>query len=81
MTGGLDRYLRHDPDNGDAVLDEPLWEPAAKVVGHYLAPWLAYDKRTRPHQSDSEGIAVERDLDLEPLGSLRRPASQVHTRP
>jgi hypothetical protein len=21
---------------------EPLWEPAATVVGHYLAPWIAY---------------------------------------
>jgi sulfide:quinone oxidoreductase len=42
MTGGLDRYLRHDPEGGDSVLTEPLWEPAAKVVGHYLAPWLAY---------------------------------------
>jgi sulfide:quinone oxidoreductase len=45
MTGGLDRFLRHDPDNGDAMLDEPLWQPSAKVVGHYLAPWLA--ARTR----------------------------------
>jgi sulfide:quinone oxidoreductase len=45
MTGGLDRFLRHDPDAGDAMLDEPLWEPAAKVVGHHLAPWLA--ARTR----------------------------------
>ncbi len=42
LTGGVDRFLRHDPTGGDSVLDEPLWQPAAKVVGHFLAPWLAY---------------------------------------
>jgi hypothetical protein len=74
MTGGLDRYLRHDPDSGDAVLDEPLWEPAAKVVGHYLAPWLAYhEHHHQPHRRDDQGIAVKRDLELEPLGALRQP--------
>jgi sulfide:quinone oxidoreductase len=45
MTGGVDRFLRHDPDDGDAMLDEPLWQPAAKVVGHHLAPWLAARSR------------------------------------
>jgi sulfide:quinone oxidoreductase len=42
LTGGVDRFLRHDPEGDDSVLDEPLWQPAAKVVGHYLAPWIAY---------------------------------------
>jgi sulfide:quinone oxidoreductase len=77
LTGGLDRFLRHDPDAGDSVLDEPLWEPAAKVVGHHLAPWLAYRhpelERRRP---PAEGLPVQVSLDraalaLEPLGRLR----------
>jgi sulfide:quinone oxidoreductase len=42
VTGGLDRFLRHDPEGGDALLTEPLWEPAAKVVGRHLAPYLEY---------------------------------------
>jgi sulfide:quinone oxidoreductase len=69
MTGQVDRYLRHDPASGDAVLDEPLWEPAAKVVGHYLAPWLAYLHPTRPvPRIDSGRVTVDHELELEPLG-------------
>jgi sulfide:quinone oxidoreductase len=78
LTGGLDRFLRHDPEEGDSVLAEPLWEPAAKVVGHHLAPWLAYRHpelgRRRPPRS---GLHVEAPVDrsalgLDPLGPLRR---------
>jgi sulfide:quinone oxidoreductase len=76
MTGQVDRYLRHDPASGDAVLDEPLWEPAAKVVGHYLAPWLAYLHTARSvPRHDMEQITVDHELGLEPLGRIeRRPA-------
>jgi sulfide:quinone oxidoreductase len=71
ITGGIDRFLRHDPDVGDAVLDEPLWQPAAKVVGHHLAPWLAYRQATaRPRVPNAGGIEVERELSLEPLGPM-----------
>jgi sulfide:quinone oxidoreductase len=74
MTGQVDRYLRHDPASGDAVLDEPLWEPAAKVVGHYLAPWLAYlhPARYAPRR-DVGHVTVEHELDLEPLGRIGLP--------
>jgi sulfide:quinone oxidoreductase len=55
VTGGLDRFLRRDPEAGDAILTEPLWEPAAKVVGRHLAPWLEYRhpelRRRRPYES------------------------------
>jgi sulfide:quinone oxidoreductase len=74
MTGQVDRYLRHDPASGDAVLDEPLWEPAAKVVGHYLAPWLAYRHPARATpRHDIENVPVDRELGLEPLGHIGRP--------
>jgi sulfide:quinone oxidoreductase len=72
VTGGVDRYLRHDPDHGDAVLDEPLWQPAAKVVGHYLAPWLAYSPRSPEPGPGAGATPVHRELDLEPLGPMRR---------
>ena len=55
VTGGLDRFLRHDPEGGDAILAEPLWEPAAKVVGRHLAPYLEYRhpelRQRRPYGS------------------------------
>ncbi len=73
VTGGLDRYLRHDPGAGDAFLDEPLWEPAEKVMGHYLAPWLAYRHprpRRRPRH-DIERVGVDHELSLEPYGPVR----------
>jgi sulfide:quinone oxidoreductase len=73
MTGQVDRYLRHDPESRDAILDEPLWEPAAKVVGHYLAPWLAYLHRPRPAlRHDIEHVRVDHELGLEPLGRIER---------
>ena len=76
MTGQVDRYLRHDPASGDAVLDEPLWEPAAKVVGHYLAPWLAYVHPTHPApRDDIERVTVDHELGLEPLGRIERQRS------
>ncbi len=78
MTGQIDRYLRHDPESGDAVLDEPLWEPAAKVVGHYLAPWLAYLHPAHPLPRDIEHVTVDHELDLEPLGPIRAPGWLKH---
>jgi sulfide:quinone oxidoreductase len=73
MTGQVDRYLRHDPASGDAVLDAPLWEPAAKVVGHYLAPWLAYlHPAHREPRHDIEHVTVDHELGLEPLGRIER---------
>jgi sulfide:quinone oxidoreductase len=71
VTGGLDRYLRHDPEGEDLLLDVPLWEPAAKVVGHHLAPWLAYRHPTRRAvRADVEPVGVDRELGLEPLGHI-----------
>jgi sulfide:quinone oxidoreductase len=75
LTGGLDRFLRHDPEAGDSVLAEPLWEPAAKVVGHYLAPWLAYRHPELGRQRippAGAGAARGIDLALEPYGPLPR---------
>jgi sulfide:quinone oxidoreductase len=45
LTGREPRYLRHDIAGGvgdaSAASPDPLWWPPAKVVGHYLAPFLA----------------------------------------
>jgi sulfide:quinone oxidoreductase len=42
LTGLTPRYLRSDPASGSSLVDtEPLWSPPAKIVGRYLAPFLA----------------------------------------
>jgi len=47
LTGGAPRYLRShvvrngEEHDGEAVADEPLWWPPAKIVAHHLAPYLA----------------------------------------
>ena len=63
LTGEHDRYLRHGADGIDRASEDLLWWPPAKVVGHYLAPWIAdhvHDRRwtTAP----AGGTRVERAL-------------------
>ncbi len=42
LTGMVARYLRAEPGTTQSAVDtEPLWWPPAKIVGHYLAPFLA----------------------------------------
>jgi sulfide:quinone oxidoreductase len=42
LTGGTARYLRSAAMGRDSTVDlEPLWWPPAKIVGRYLAPYLA----------------------------------------
>jgi sulfide:quinone oxidoreductase len=49
LTGDVPRYLRYEPTAGTAptatVATEPLWWPAGKIVGRYLAPFLAEQVR------------------------------------
>jgi CBS domain-containing protein len=52
LTGSEPRYLRHEVAGGagdTSVADpEPLWWPPAKIVGRYLAPFLAGDLPSEP---------------------------------
>jgi sulfide:quinone oxidoreductase len=44
LTGAEPRYLRYEPGRGRGgatIETEPLWQPAAKIVGRHLAPFLA----------------------------------------
>jgi sulfide:quinone oxidoreductase len=45
LTGGEPRYLRREltgrPEHEPVAAPEPLWWPPAKIVGRYLAPFLA----------------------------------------
>jgi sulfide:quinone oxidoreductase len=78
LTGAKPRLL---DDAGEAGLDEHRWWPMSKVVGHYLAPFLAGEESPTlmPTPTDDESMRLEvelshdrraRPLALQPLGPL-----------
>jgi sulfide:quinone oxidoreductase len=81
LTGEQPRFLRHPAAGGageSRVSTEQLWWPPTKVVGHYLAPWLAREAGVDV-AGPREGVSVEaelsarpddRPLALAPLGAL-----------
>jgi sulfide:quinone oxidoreductase len=82
LTGAGREYLRGAPAGGAGegqASTEALWWPPAKVVGHYLAPWLAAETGvtagTPPPSAGAVEVAAHLPLDrdmrplaLEPLG-------------
>ena len=75
LTGGRPQYLRHEITGGvgntSIASEDPLWWPPAKIVGQYLAPFLA-ERSGVPSPAEVEpaqgAVAVdvelgERDLD------------------
>ncbi|MBD0291362.1 MAG: hypothetical protein ICV74_08915 [Thermoleophilia bacterium] len=77
LTGGVPAYLRAELSggHGDTSLaaSEALWWPPGKIVGRYLAPFLAarVGVTSLPPSPASGALAVEADLaDLdEPLAA------------
>jgi sulfide:quinone oxidoreductase len=81
LTGETPRFLRTVAAGGageGCVSEEMLWWPPTKVVGHYLAPWLARHAAIAAPPEPEEAIAVEaelpstrhaRPLAIEPLGA------------
>ncbi|MBD0330277.1 MAG: CBS domain-containing protein [Thermoleophilia bacterium] len=79
LTGAEPRYLRRELAGGSGessgVSVEPLWWPPAKIVGRYLAPFLAArageasppGERAAPARS----LPVEVELDAETVARLR----------
>lgn len=81
LTGSAPRFLRHPAAGGDGAGQfsaDQLWWPPAKVVGHYLAPWLAREGRTEPRppvaaidvETELSPARDERPLALSPLGAI-----------
>lgn len=66
LTGFVPRYLRADLASGISVVDtEALWWPPAKIVGRYLAPFLAEHlglTATLPHGAKSGAVEIEVEL-------------------
>jgi sulfide:quinone oxidoreductase len=70
LTGLTPRFLRAETGTGRSVVDtEPLWWPPAKVVGRYLAPFLADHLGLEPEPPAQlrEG-AVPVEVELDPSG-------------
>jgi sulfide:quinone oxidoreductase len=69
LTGGVPRYLRAEATGGKSTVDaEPLWWPPAKIVGRYLAPFLAQHAGIReepPRGRPDEAVAVDVELEYE----------------
>jgi sulfide:quinone oxidoreductase len=70
LTGGRPQYLRHEITGGvgntSMASDEPLWWPPAKIVGQYLAPFLAGRSGvTAPAEVAPTEGAVAVDVELE----------------
>ena len=83
LTGGVPAYLRSEITGGSGeastIAAEPLWWPPAKIVGRYLAPFLAQHAgltvdSVRP--ADSCGVVVDIALELAPTnGASVEPGS------
>jgi sulfide:quinone oxidoreductase len=75
LTGREPRYLRREltiaPEEEPSASYEPLWWPPAKIVGLYLAPFLAAragaELPPSPGEALSGGVALEVELEDEAL--------------
>src|SRR5829696_6880695 len=81
LTGRQPRYLMHDLASGSGgpswASPEPLWWPPAKIVGHYLAPFLATvvgGEVPTTSRAPSGAVSIEVELDpdaIEDFAALR----------
>ena len=77
LTGTQPRYLMHELTGGagdaSSASPEPLWWPPAKIVGHYLAPFLGAvaGVESPPEAPSAPGaVPVEVELDRERIDGL-----------
>ena len=60
LTGFVPRFMRADPSGAHSEVDtEPLWWPPAKIVGKYLAPFLAAELGLAERPPPRGAVAVE----------------------
>ncbi len=67
MTGMSARFLRAEPGTAQSSVDTAaLWWPPAKIVGRYLAPFLASRLGLSEEAPRSDGGAVPVEVELDP---------------
>jgi sulfide:quinone oxidoreductase len=74
LTGMVPRYLRSEVGTPDSVADtEALWWPPAKIVGRYLAPFLAQrlGLPETPPRTGAGDVSIE--VELNPGQPTHRP--------
>jgi sulfide:quinone oxidoreductase len=75
LTGMAARFLRTEPGTAQSIVDtEALWWPPAKIVGRYLAPFLASTLGLAEPTPALEAGAVQVEVEVDPSG---RPASAI----
>jgi sulfide:quinone oxidoreductase len=68
LTGGTPRYLRSETQGGhgdtSTISGDALWWPPSKIVGHYLAPFLAAHAgfELKPPAEQTGALEIEVDL-------------------
>ncbi len=84
LTGERPRYLRHAITGGagetSAASIEPLWWPPAKIVGHYLAPFLcAFAGVKSPPEAPAVpgAVPVEVEVDVASAHELAAPRFEL----
>jgi sulfide:quinone oxidoreductase len=69
LTGLTPRYMRTEVGSYESELDtEPLWWPPGKIVGRYLAPFLASHLNVSQTPPPSGAVEVEVEVDRGPAG-------------
>ena len=73
LTGGVPQYLHGELTGGAGTAStEPLWWPPAKIVGRYLAPFLAHLAGTGVAPEPEPGSAVPVEAELVETGVEQR---------
>ena len=73
LTGDGPRYLHGELSGGAGLASvEPLWWPPAKIVGRYLAPFLAERSGAEAVADPAPPAGIEVDVELEPADEYRR---------
>ena len=66
LTGDRPRYLHSERVGGEGkATTEPLWWPPAKIVGRYLAPFLAAQTGSPAPSEPPEGAGVRVEVELD----------------
>ena len=73
LTGLTPRFLRAELGKRHAEVDtEALWWPPSKIVGRYLAPFLADELHISSAPPRADGVEVEIELDRSTAGAWQR---------
>jgi sulfide:quinone oxidoreductase len=73
LTGLTPRFMRTELGTNQTELDtEALWWPPAKIVGRYLAPFLADQLQLSSPPPGAGSVKVDVELDRGPAGAWQR---------